>query len=105
MSKINTRVYNPKLNGGYGGYMHHEERERRVQKSQRKLSNQEKVAKELLEQLILSVNRGNRWRARLLLKAAKSDPILRKNARFMRRVHGGLSVDDMGYLKALIKSM
>ena len=105
MSNIYTRVYNPKMNGGYGGYMHHEERERRVQKSQRRLSSQEKAAKELLGQLVFNLNRGDRWLTRTLSKKAKADPVLRKNARFMRRVHGGLSVDDMGYLKALIKSM
>lgn len=105
MGKINTRVYNPKLNGGYGGYVHHEERERKVQRSQKKLSYQEKAAKELLEQLVLSVDHGNRWRQRTLTQKAKSDPVLRKNAKFMRRVHGGLSVDDRSYLNALIRSL
>ena len=105
MSKVNTRVYNPKLNGGYGGYVHHEERERRVQKSRKRASSQERAAKELLEQLVFNLNRGNRWLTRVLTKKAVNDPVLRKNAKLMRRVRGGLSVDDMGYLKALVKSL
>lgn len=105
MKRINTRVYNPKINGGYGGYVHHEERERRVQKSRKRASSQERAAKELLEQLVFNLNRGNLWLTRVLTKKAVNDPVLRKNAKLMRRVRGGLSVDDMGYLKALVKSL
>ena len=105
MSKINTRVYNPKINGGYGGYVQHEERERKAQKSRKKVSCQERAAKELLEQLAYNMNRENHWLIRELAKKAANAPVLRKNAKFMSRVRGGLSVDDMGYLKALVKSL